>query len=88
MRDLRALDEVATFPIYRPVLTLDEAYVRQQLKELGLTQLETQRAETQAPSSVHSDVIDEVRTLENGLQAEQLAQKIAADSSKIQIDFP
>ncbi len=88
LKDLRALDEVATFPVYRPLLALDEAYMTQQSEKLGLTRLGTEKAVPQAPSSTHGDVIDEVRTLENRLQAEQLADKIAAASSKIQIDFP
>jgi len=88
LKDLRAADEVAAFPVYRPLLTLDEAEVRQQLKELGLTQPETKKTATEPGSGADEALIDEVRTLENRLQAEQLAHKIAADSTKMQIDFP
>jgi len=88
LKDLRALGDVTTFPVYRPLLALEEAYAKQQLEELGLTQLATEKVAPQALSSAHTDVVDEVRALEDRLQAEQLAQKIAAYSSKIQIDFP
>jgi len=88
LKDLRAANEVTTFPVYRPLLTLDEADMRRQLEELGLSQPETQKTAAQPPSSGYEALIDEVRTLENRLQAEELAHKIAADSRKIQIDFP
>jgi thiamine biosynthesis protein ThiI len=88
LKDLRAANEVATFPVYRPLLTLDEADMRQQLEELGLSQPETQKTAAQPPSGGYETLIDEVGTLENRLQAEELAHKIAADSRKIQIDFP
>jgi thiamine biosynthesis protein ThiI len=88
LKDLRAADEVATFPVYRPLLTLDEEDLRQQLEELGLTQPETKKAATRPPSGGYEAFIGEVRTLENRLQADQLASNMAADSRKIQIDFP
>ena len=88
LKDLRAADEVAGFPVYRPLLTLDEADMRQQLEELGLTQPETQKIATQPLSGADEALIDEVRTLENRLQVEQLAHSIAAESRKMQIDFP
>ena len=88
LKDLRAAYEVATFPVYRPLLTLDERDLRQQLEELGLSQPETKKSATQPPSGGYEAFIDEVRTLENRLKAEELAQKIAVGSKKIQIDFP
>ena len=88
LKDLRAADEVAAFPVYRPLLTLDEADMRRQLEELGLTRPETLKTATQPPSGGYEVLIDEVRTLEKRLQVEELAHKIAADSRKIQIDFP
>ena len=88
LKDLRAADEVATFPLYRPLLTLDEADMRRQLKELGLTQSGTRETATQPPSGGYEAPIDEVRALENRLHVEELAHKIAAASRKIQIDFP
>jgi thiamine biosynthesis protein ThiI len=87
LKDLRAADEVATFPVYRPLLTLDEEDVRRQLEELGLTEPQTQKTTTRPPSADEA-VIDEVRTLENRLQTDQLAHNVAVDSRKIQIDFP
>ena len=50
LKDLRVADEVATLPVYRPLLTLDEADMRSQLEELGLTQAETLKIATQSPS--------------------------------------
>ena len=88
LKDLRAADEVATFPVYRPLLTLDEGDLRQQLEELGLTQPETKKTTTKPPSGGYEALIGEVRTLENRLQADQLARNMAADSRMIQIDFP
>jgi thiamine biosynthesis protein ThiI len=88
LKDLRAADEVATFPVYRPLLTLDEADMRQHLEELGLTQPETQKPTAGPPSGAEEALIDEVKALENRLKADQLAHNIAVDSSKIQIDFP
>jgi thiamine biosynthesis protein ThiI len=88
LKDLRAADEVAGFPVYRPLLTLDEADMRRQLKELGLVQPETQNIATQSTPSEYEALIDEVKALENRLHVEELAHKIAADSRKIQIDFP
>lgn len=88
LKDLRMADEVATIPVYRPLLTLDEAYVTQQLEQLGLAQLEKEKQMTQALAGTYETLIDEVRTLEKSLQVEQLAHKIVADSKKMQIDFP
>jgi thiamine biosynthesis protein ThiI len=88
LKDLRAADEVATFPVYRPLLTLDEADMRRQLAELGLTQRETPKNTAWRPSGADEALIDEVRTLENRLKADQLAHNMAVDSRKIQIDFP
>jgi len=88
LKDLRMADEVATFPVYRPLLTLDEAYVRQQLEQLGIAQLEKEKQMTQALAGTYETFIDEVRTLEKSLQVEQLAHKIVADSKKMQIGFP
>jgi thiamine biosynthesis protein ThiI len=88
LKDLRAADEVAGFPVYRPLLTLDETDMRRQLVELGLTQPETQKTATQLPPTEYEALISEVRALENRLQVEELAHKIAVDSKKIQVDFP
>lgn len=88
LKDLRPADEVAGFPVYRPLLTLDEADTTKQLEELGLAQPERQKTATQPPSSEHEALVDEVRTLEKRLQVDELAHRIAADSKKIQIDFP
>jgi thiamine biosynthesis protein ThiI len=88
LKDLRAADEVATFPVYRPLLTLDEEEMGRRLEELGLTQPETVKTTTPPSSGVDDVLVDEVRTLENRLQAEHLAHNMAVDSIKIQIDFP
>ena len=88
LKDLRAADDVAGFPVYRPLLTLDEADMRRQLEELGLTQPETLKTATQSSPGEYEALIDEVRVLENRLHVEGLAHKIAAGFEKIQIDFP
>ena len=88
LKDLRAADEVAGFPVYRPLLILDEADMRRQLEELGLTQPETLKTATRPPPGEYEAFIDEVRVLENRLHVEELAHTISADSEKIQIDFP
>jgi thiamine biosynthesis protein ThiI len=88
LKYLRVADEVATIPVYRPLLTLDEADMRRQLEELGLAQAETLETAIQSSFVVDGVLVDEVKTLENRLQVEELARKIAADSKKIQIDFP
>lgn len=88
LKDLRPSDEVAGLPVYRPLLTLDEADMRKRLEGLGLAQPERQKTATQPPSGGYEALIDEVRTLEKRLQVEELAHRIAADSRKIQIDFP
>jgi thiamine biosynthesis protein ThiI len=88
LKDLRAVDPAATFPVYRPLLTLDEARVKQELNELGLAELETEAAPTQPFAGSFEAFVDEMKTLENRLQADELGRKIAADSKRIQIDFP
>jgi thiamine biosynthesis protein ThiI len=88
LRDLRVADEVARLPVYRPLLTFDEPEMRRQLNELGLTKAETPETARVSSSVMDEVLIDEVRTLEDRLHVEELARKIAADSKKIQIDFP
>lgn len=88
LKDLRVAEEVATLPVYRPLLTMDEADMRSQLEELGLIPAETLETVTQSSSVINEVFMDEVRSLENRLQIDELARKIAADSKKIQIDFP
>jgi thiamine biosynthesis protein ThiI len=88
LKDLRTADEVVTFPVYRPLLTLDEEDMRRQLEELGLTQPETQKTITRPPSGADEALVDEVRAVENRLQADQLAHNMAVNSSKVRIDFP
>jgi thiamine biosynthesis protein ThiI len=87
LKDLRVADEVIAIPVYRPLLTLDEADMRRQLEKLELTQAERPGTATQSSSMVDGVFVDEVKTLENRFQIEELARKIAADSKKIQIDF-
>ncbi len=88
LKDLRAIDPAATFPVYRPLLTLDDARVKQQLNELGLAELETGKAASQPITGGYEAFIDEIKMLETRLQADELGRRIAADSKKIQIDFP
>jgi thiamine biosynthesis protein ThiI len=88
LKDLRVADEVATLPVYRPLLTLAEGDMRLRLEELGLAQAETLKTATQSSSVIDGVFMDEVRSLEDRLQVEELARRIAADSRKIHIDFP
>ena len=88
LKDLRPADEVAGFPVYRPLLTLDEAEMKRRLKELGLAQPEREEVVTQPLLSGHEALFDEVRNLEKRLQVERLAKKMAMDSQKVQIDYP
>jgi thiamine biosynthesis protein ThiI len=88
LKDLRVADEVAMLPVYRPLLTLDEAGMRRQLDELGLTEADMPNAARISSSVMDEALIDEVRSIEDRLRVEELARRIAADSKKIQIDFP
>ena len=88
LKDLRVTEEVATLPVYRPLLTLTEGDMQRRLEKLGLTQAETLKTAPQSSSIVDEVFMNEVRSLEDRLHIEELARKIAADSKKIQIDFP
>ena len=88
LKDLRVAEEVATLPVYRPLLTMDEADMRSQLEALGLSEAETLKTATQSSSVIDEVFMEEVSSLEDRLHVEELARKIAADSKKIQIDFP
>jgi thiamine biosynthesis protein ThiI len=85
LRDLRLVDEVAKFPVYRPLLTLDEDSVSRQLRELGLQRLMgKQTARQVSPSPSDASVMD-LRELERRVHAEQIAQRIGANATKIPI---
>ncbi len=83
LKDLRVADEVATFPVYRPLLTLEDERVNEQLKQLGLTEYETRKWDIPSISNRYETTMTEIGELEERLQAEQLAQELAAKSEKI-----
>jgi thiamine biosynthesis protein ThiI len=83
LRDLRAVDEVAAFPVYRPLLTLEDERVSEQLKQLELAEFEAKKPSSVSLSTLYESIIGEIRELEGPLQVEQLAQQLAAKSEKI-----
>lgn len=83
-KELRVVDEVASFPVYRPLLALDEDSVNQQLGQLGLLHLATNRRARQVTTTgLSDDSITSLRVLEQCVQAQELAQRIAANSVRI-----
>ena len=85
LKDLRVADEVAKFPVYRPILTLEDERINEQLKRLGLAEYETGKRDIPSISYGYEIALAEIRELEERLQAEQLAQELAAKSEKISL---
>jgi thiamine biosynthesis protein ThiI len=86
LKDLRIVDDISKFPIYRPLLTMDEDSVNQELGALGLRQLITKEASRQVTEVGFSDAsIANLKEVEGHVQAERLAQRIAANSTRILI---
>jgi len=85
LRDLRAVDEVAAFPVYRPLLTLEHKRVSEQLKQLDLAEFEAKKPSSASLSTPYERIIGEIRELEGPLQVEQLAHQLAAKSEKIPV---
>jgi thiamine biosynthesis protein ThiI len=87
--DLRLVDEIAKFPIYRPLLTLDQESVNRQLADLGLPTLTgTERPEYLSPAGFSNDSVLKLQDLEKRVEAEQIAQRIAANVTKVPIQAP
>lgn len=88
LRDLRLVDEVAKFPVYRPLLTLDEDNVNRQLGELGLPRLiGTETAGRVSPAGLSDASVMNLRDLEERVEAEEIAQRIAASARKVPIQM-
>ena len=86
LKDLRIVDHVSKFPIYRPLLTMDEVAVNRELGALGLQQLVTKEVARQVSQVVFSDAsIANLKEVEEHVQAERLAQRIATNSTRILI---
>lgn len=84
--DLRLVDEISKFPIYRPLLTLDEEDVNRQLAELGLPTLTTgETAEYASPAGFSDALVMKLQDLEKRVEAEQIAERIAANVTKMPI---
>jgi len=88
LRDLRLVDEVAKFPVYRPLLTLDEDNANRQLGELGLPRLmDRGTAVCVSPAHFSDASVANLRDLEERLEAEEIAKRIAADARIIPIEM-
>lgn len=85
LRDLRVTDEVAKIPVYRPLLTLDSDTISRQLRELELMKQVKEAGGAPGPISLSYASWVDLKKLEEHFQVENLAQKIAANSTKIPI---
>lgn len=86
LKDLRIVEDIVKFPVYRPLLALDEEAMNRGLGERGLLQLARSNAPRQVGRLSLSDVsARNLRELEERVQAEDLAKRIAANSTRIQI---
>ena len=86
LKDLRVIEDIVKFPVYRPLLTLDEETLNRELGERGLLPLVKSNAPRQVGRLVPSDVsARNLRDLEGRVQVEDLARRIAGDSTKIEI---
>ncbi len=74
------------FPVYRPLLTMDEQTLSLHLRELNLVRPKEKAVPTHGLSRALDDTsLMKLRELEERLRFEQLAQRIAAGSTKIPI---
>jgi thiamine biosynthesis protein ThiI len=86
LKDLRAFEDIVKFPVYRPLLTLDDESLNRELVERGLLQFVKPGTITQMGRVGLSGVSTEnLRELEERLQVEDLAKRIADGSKRIQI---
>lgn len=85
VKHLGVFDEVVGLPVYRPLLALDEHDVNRQLEELGLAELKRRPVRHISPVDLSGDLFRDLRELEERVQAEQLARRIAASSGRISI---
>lgn len=86
LKDLKAIDEVAKLPVYRPLLTLGEENVNRELAELGLLEFaRSQPARRVGLIAVSEDALMKLRDVEERVRAEQLAERIAAKATRVSI---
>ena len=86
LKDLRVFEDIVKFPVYRPLLTLDTETTNRQLAELGVLQFVRNETPKQVGKPGLSDVsAKDLGELEARLQVEDLARRIAAGSTRIQI---
>ena len=82
LNDVRVTGDIVKFPVYHPLVALDEETINRELEERGLLQLVSKHAAGQVLSGASG--VD-LRELEERIHAEDLAQRIAANSTKVQI---
>lgn len=86
LKDLRIVEDIVKFPVYRPLLTLDEETMNRELGERGLLQLAKSNAPRQVGRLGLSDVsARNLRDLEGRVQVGDLAKRIAGNSTRIEI---
>ena len=86
LKDLRVFEDIVKFPVYRPLLTLDDETMNRALAERGLLQFVKNGATRQGDRLGLSNVsAKNLRELEERLQVEDLAKRIADGSTRIQI---
>ena len=86
LKDLRIVEDIVKFPVYRPLLALDDETMNRELAERGLLQLARSEAIGQVDRPSLSDASDgNLQELEERVHAEDLAKRIAANSTRIQI---
>ena len=86
LKDLRVIEDIVKFPVYRPLLTLDDETMNRELEERGLLQLARSEAIGQEDRPTISDVSGRhLKELEERVHAEHIAKRIAANSTRILI---
>jgi thiamine biosynthesis protein ThiI len=88
LKDLRVIEDIVRFPVYRPLLTLDEETMNQELEGHGLLQPGSKDA--YGPASRVSPFRVSVKDLadfEKRIQAEELARRMAANATRVQISL-
>lgn len=85
LKDLKIIDDVVKLPIFRPLLTADEESVDRQLRETGLLSTTRTIAGVVGRVALSGDSIGDLRALEERLNVEQIAQRIAANATSVAI---
>jgi thiamine biosynthesis protein ThiI len=86
LKDLRVFEDIVKFPVYRPLITLDDEAMDRALAERGLLQFVKNGATRQGDRLDLSNVsAKNLRELEERLHVKDLAKRIADESTRIQI---